>query len=159
MNGNVRCAVVGRTGVRQIESELFNKDLQVDMSEFELVILLREMDVGISEQFNFWMATTFAIVVASYTAGDKLNQGFRIILVVLYAAACAVFYLRYMGAIESVLAIAGRLQELGSDFGPRVIPWASFLRRLVMLGGSLLAILIVLRPSLTVGVNDPDTSD
>ena len=43
------------------------------MSEFELKILLREMGVGISEQFNFWMATTFAIVVASYTAGDKLN--------------------------------------------------------------------------------------
>ena len=129
------------------------------MSEFELIILLREMGGGISEQFNFWMATTFAIVVASYTAGDKVNQGFRIVLVVLYAAACGVFYLRYIGAIESVMIIAGRLQELGSEFGPRVIPWASFLRRLVMLGGSLLAILIVLRPSLTAGNDALDTSE
>ena len=129
------------------------------MSEFELVILLREMGGGISEQFNFWMATTFAIVVASYTAGEKLNQGFRIVLVVLYAAACAVFYLRYMSAIELVTIIAGRLQDLGSDLGPRIIPWASFLRRTVMLGGSFLAILIVLRPSLTAGDDAADTGD
>jgi len=129
------------------------------MSEFELVLLLREYGGSISEQFNFWMATTFAIVVASYTAGDKLNLGFRFILVFLYASACAVFYLRYMGAVASVAVIAGHLQEIGSEFGPRSVPWASFLRRLVMFVGSLLAILIVLRPSLSAGDEDPGTVD
>ncbi len=129
------------------------------MSEFELVILLREFGEAISEQFNFWMATTFAIVIASYTAGDKLNRGLRIVLVLLYAAACIVFYLRYMGALASVSIIADQLHELGSEFGPRVIPWASILRRFVMLLGSLLAILIVLRPSMTDGNNASNTSE
>jgi hypothetical protein len=121
------------------------------MTEFELVLLLREFGGSITDQFNFWMATTLAIVIASYTAGDRINIWFRVILVILYAAACMVFYLRYMGAVESVQVIAGQLNELGSDLGPRSVPWASFFRRFVMLVGSLLAILIVLRPSLTAG--------
>ena len=126
------------------------------MTEFELVLLLREFGSSITEQFNFWMATTFAIVVASYTAGDKLSIWFRAVLVLLYLAACGVYYLRYMGAIASVTEIAGQLQALDSEFGPRVIPVASFLRRAVMLVGTLLAVVIVLRPSLAAGGDTQD---
>ena len=119
------------------------------MTEFELVSLLREFGGSISEQFNFWMATTFAIVIASYTAGHRLNRTFRVLLVVLYLLACWVFYLRYMGALRSVGIIAQQLHAIGSDFGPRLVPWASFGRRAVMFGGTLMAVAIVLWPSLT----------
>jgi hypothetical protein len=85
-----------------------------------------------------------------------LSIWFRALLVFLYLAACGVYYLRYMGAIASVTEIAGQLQALGSEFGPRVIPVASFLRRAVMLVGTVLAVVIVLRPSLAAGAEPQD---
>lgn len=118
------------------------------MSEFELVILLREYGGAISEQFNFWMATTFAVVIASYTAGERLGGLVRLVLVTLYVSACMVFYLRYLGALDSATIIAQKLIALDSEFGPRNIPWASFFRRFVMIAGTLLAIVIMIRPSL-----------
>ncbi len=119
------------------------------MTEFEIVTLIQEYGAAISEQFNFWMATTFAIVVASYTAGDRLNIGFRIILVVLYLMACVVFFLRYAGAVESVGILAEQLRALGSELGPRTVPIASFIRRLLMIVGTIVAVLLVLFPSWT----------
>ena len=128
------------------------------MSEFELVILLREFGGAISEQFNFWMATTFAVVIASYTAGDRLGGVVRYMLVVLYLAAFGVFYLRYLGALDSAMLISQKLSALGSEFGPRAIPWASFLRRFVMIAGTVLAVVIMVRPSLS-GVKSEKSRD
>ena len=128
------------------------------MSEFELVILLREYGGAISEQFNFWMATTFAVVIASYTAGDRLGVMVRYVLVILYLAAVGVFYLRYLGALDSAIIISQKLTALDSDFGPRAIPWASFLRRFVMIAGTILAVVIMVRPSLS-GMNSEKSRD
>lgn len=43
------------------------------MIEFEILVLLGELSRTITEQFNFWIATTFAVVIASYTAGRRLS--------------------------------------------------------------------------------------
>ncbi|NIV17611.1 MAG: hypothetical protein GWN47_04200 [Woeseiaceae bacterium] len=125
------------------------------MSEFELVILLREYGGAISEQFNFWMATTFAVVIASYTAGHKLNNTVRALILVLYIVACAVFYMRYLGAVRAVEIISGQLGDMNSDFGPRVVPWASLGRKFVMIVGTIFAATVVLRPSLTADEQEP----
>ena len=128
------------------------------MTEFELVTLMQEFGASISEQFNFWLATTFAIVVASYTAGDRINLSFRVVLVALYLMACAVFFLRYLGAVDSVSSLAEQLQAMGSDLGPRSVPVSSFIRQLLMISGTLVAVLIVLFPSWT-GEAKPDKED
>ena len=129
------------------------------MTEFEIVTLIQEYGAAISDQYNFWMATTFAVVIASYTAGDRINRGFRIILVVLYLMACFVFFLRYLGAVDTVMLLAERLQSMGSDLGPRTVPVASYARRLLVISGTLVAVLIVLFPSWTGESRPPSPTD
>ena len=128
------------------------------MNEFELVTLMREFGGDISEQFNFWMATTFAVVIASYTAGNRLGRAVRYALAILYLAAFGVFYLRYLGAVDLVILITEQLSALDSDFSPVHIQWAGLLRRFVMIAGTILAVVIMVRPSLS-GIEGEKSSD
>ena len=98
------------------------------MSEFELWQLIEANQGAVTDQFQFWMATTFAVVIASYTAGQRLALWARLAIAALYAIAAAVFYLRYMMAYDML----GQL----------------ILRRLVMVGGSLLAIVLICAPAI-----------
>ena len=61
------------------------------MSEFKIIVLTQEPGRTITEQFNFWMATTFAVVIASYTAGERLCKAIRVYIAALYLAAVSVF--------------------------------------------------------------------
>ena len=82
------------------------------MSEFELHSLLIEYSSSIDAQFNFWIAITFAVVVASHTAGEQLNHWARSVLVFLYLLASAIFYIRYRAAVGEALSVVSQLSEL-----------------------------------------------
>ncbi len=118
------------------------------MSEFELQTLLIEVDGTISDQFQFWMAATFAVVIASYTAGERLALWARVSIAVLYAAAVAMFFLRYLGSVGQMVEFVQQLRDLGVEpfsIPPRII---SVLRRFVMFGGSMLTIVLICKPTL-----------
>lgn len=100
-------------------------------------MLLNESSRMITEQFNFWLATTFALVIASYTAGDKRNRLMRVCVAALYLLACIVFFVRYLDAVQSALYLAEQLDAIGSDYLPGYVGIASFARRVVMVGGAL----------------------
>jgi hypothetical protein len=117
------------------------------MSEFELAILLREFGSVVAEQFNFWMATTFALVIASHTAGHRLNRISRFVLIVLYIAACSVYYLRYQSAVQQIIVARNQLIAMDSEFSGLILS-AGMIRRFVMLAGSIFAVAVVGWPSL-----------
>ena len=117
------------------------------MSEFELQTLLIEVDGTITDQFQFWMAATFAVVIASYTAGERLALWARVSIAVLYAAAVAMFYLRYRGSVGQMVEFVQQLRDLGVEpfnLPPRII---GGLRRFVMFGGSMLTIVLICKPT------------
>ena len=119
------------------------------MSEFELHSLLIEYSSSLDAQFNFWMAITFAVVVASHTAGDQLNHWARSVLVFLYLLASAIFYVRYRAAVSEVLNIVSQLNELVEEI--RFVKLAEFTgpgRRILMLSGTVFAVLAVVQPAL-----------
>lgn len=118
------------------------------MTEFEVIVLIQELGRTITEQFNFWMATTFAVVIASYTAGERLDKYIRLAIAVLYLAACTVYFFRYLDAVESVTRYAKVLQEMKSDYSPRHVTITSYARRFVMFGGSILAMLMIFMPQI-----------
>jgi hypothetical protein len=126
------------------------------MSEFELNTLLIEYSAAIDSQFNFWMAATFAIVVATHTAGDKLNRTGRLGLVLLYLLACAVFYFRYLGAADQVTYAIEQLLELGRQSPSPELGFATRLVRQVLLTiGTIFAVVVVAWPSLIKIGNQP----
>ena len=116
------------------------------MSEFEMWQLIIDNQGAVTDQFQFWMATTFAVVIASYTAGHRLALWARLAIASLYATAAVVFYLRYMMAYQ-MLAQLHHLLSQSALQPPSGVP-ASVLRRTVMIGGSLLAIVLICRPTI-----------
>lgn len=118
------------------------------MSEFELNTLLVEYSAAIDSQFNFWMAATFSIVVASHTAGDKLNRTGRLVLVMLYLLACSVFYLRYLGAAGQVSYAIEQLLEFGQQSPSSELGIAtSLVRQALLIIGTIFAVIVVVWPS------------
>lgn len=119
------------------------------MSEFESNELILSISSNINDQFQFWMAATFAVIIVSYTAGQRLAVWARLIIAMLYAGTVAMLYLRLFAAVAQAARPFELLSELNPEFvdasGLVLIP---LLRRIVMLGGSLLAIVLICMPSI-----------
>jgi hypothetical protein len=119
------------------------------MSEFELNQLLLSNLEAISDQFQFWMTATFAVVVASYTAGHRLSLWARVAVAVIYVAAVAIFYVRWQGSVQEGIRLIRALAELGyvaTADGNGAL--AGLLRRLVMWSGTILAVVLICAPSI-----------
>ncbi len=119
------------------------------MSEAEIIELIILVGATAGSQFEFWMATTFAVAVASYSAGSRLNIWLRIAITILYIAACILFYLRYLEAVNNLSSLFGLLHEMGSIYRPGNITLMIWMRQLVAVGTTVLAIILILRPSIS----------
>jgi len=71
-------------------------------------MILRD-DLG--TQFQYWLSITFAILIASYIAGERFLMPWRIFAAVLYGLTTAVFSIRYY---VSGLNFRNYLGELGT---------------------------------------------
>lgn len=119
------------------------------MSEFELHSPLIEYSSSIDAQFNFWMAITFAVVIASHSAGDQINRWARSALVILYLLATAIIYVRYLAAASEATNVVSQLRKLVGEVGfVSLAEYTGIGRRILILGGTVFAILVVVRPSL-----------
>jgi len=116
------------------------------MSEFELSQLNGAQQQIVTDQFQFWMATTFAVVIASYTAGNRLALWARLSIAVLYAIAASVFFIRYLQAADLLGQILVQLSDATIRQPGGLLP--SWLRRIVMVGGTLLAIVLICAPTI-----------
>lgn len=116
------------------------------MTEIEIHFVLLEISGAVSDNFQFWIATTFALVVATYAAGEKLPTIFRGLLAVIYAMAAALFYLRYQTATDQVAYYAQLLDEMNSSLPAGKQGVETYLRKTVMVSGSLLAIVFLFAP-------------
>ncbi len=56
------------------------------MTELELIGLLRETSTLIALDFEFFLTATFAVMVVSYTVGERLGKAPRIIIACIYIA-------------------------------------------------------------------------
>ena len=109
------------------------------MSEAEIIELIILVGATAGSQFEFWMATTFAVAVVSYSAGSRLNLWVRVAITVLYIAACILFYLRYLEAVNNLSSLFGLLHETGSVYRPGNIKLMIWVRQFVAIGTTLLA--------------------
>ena len=119
------------------------------MTETDIHLVLLEISSAVSENFQFWMATTFAVVVATYSAGDKLPILVRSVLAVIYSLAATMFYLRYQTATDQVAYYAQMLAEMESELPAAKLGAVTYLRRTVMVAGSLLALVFIFKPHWT----------
>jgi hypothetical protein len=112
------------------------------ISSADLLNLVLAQRSSIDLQFQFWLTITFALIVASFIAGQRLTGKFRLLAATLYLLASAHIAARWIadGAAASewlrVLAARGVVYE---------VPWiAAYLRMGVMLLGTLSALVFLL---------------
>ena len=119
------------------------------MSEFEVNELLLGNLEALSQHFQYWMTATFAVVVASYTAGDRLAIWARAVVALLYLLAVALAYIRWQGSVEESRRLTLILFEMGYErtaAGSGQL--AGSIRQVVMFGGTLLAVILICAPSM-----------
>ena len=99
------------------------------MSTAELTELYLTMQSSISTQFEYWLTVTFAIVVARFVAGTRLNRKLRFGLALLYALACAVLLSRWTYSGLDMTSFRAALLESGVVL---ITPWVTIISRLLL---------------------------
>jgi hypothetical protein len=119
-----------------------------EIAEVQLLQLLLEVYADIDTQFQVWLSITFAVMVATFMAGERFSLIGRVLIVALYGCASSILLLRYFGAIELsqyVLEIYA-LYDVGLP--PGVNAGAAALRVVLIPLGTAIAGLSVLFPGI-----------
>jgi hypothetical protein len=84
-----------------------------------LMLALREsMDI----QIQFWISVTFAVVVASFSAGSRLSFRLRILSSLLYLTATATFIARWQHDYAEMQMLLAEINSRGLEFETLLIP-------------------------------------
>jgi hypothetical protein len=106
--------------------------------------LIEQSEINL--QFEFWLTVTFAVIVASFVAGRRLNRNLRIFVAFLYMLAVTVFVSRWYYAANEAGMIKAALIEAGV---PVVTPWITvFARTLLVAIGTAAGITFLLKTDL-----------
>lgn len=116
-----------------------------DISTSDLLTLVLAQRGNIDLQFQFWLTITFAVLVAAFSAGDRLDRRLRVMAAALYLLATVHLVTRwiYDGSVAS--RWVGVLNARGVDIG---IPWFAVYARmaLMVLGTTAAVVFLVWRP-------------
>ena len=83
------------------------------MTEYELTSLVYDLFRDMDAQIEFWMQTTFAVVVAVYFAGHRLSLALRRFIAFLYLAASLQVALRWLLFLRRVIDYREQMAGLG----------------------------------------------
>ncbi len=97
------------------------------MTEYELISLMRDTYTAVATEFEFFVGATFALIVTSYVAGDKLTRVARVVLALLYVSATILFVVRYQILVTQAQFFAAELRGMQSGFIREetltLVPW------------------------------------
>lgn len=102
------------------------------MTEIELLELLRAGNDGIDSNFQFWLSSSFAILMAFYFAHGKIESFVKWTAISLYVGSTVLFFIRMAGNGLSAIQARADLELIGSEY---VIYGSS--------GGSVIALLFI----------------
>lgn len=108
------------------------------MSEAELLQLFLNVNQDIDTQFQFWISITFAVLVASFVADERLSRFERVVVTVLYLCAATILLQRYLSAVSHMTDVLRLFDESGLAT-PSVPAIAGLLRIALFTLGSLVA--------------------
>ena len=126
------------------------------MTEFELISVLKETSVGIALDFEFFLTATFALIIVSYTVGERLGKAPRIAITCLYLVMVLLLLVRYQGQATQALFVTSALREMKSDYPTLdtvVLMWS---RRFIFVAGTLVAVYSLFKPVLTSDKEEDD---
>ncbi|MEZ5572244.1 MAG: hypothetical protein R3E64_09485 [Halioglobus sp.] len=126
------------------------------MTEFELISILKETSDGIAQDFEFFLTGTFALIIVSYTVGERLGRAARIAITGLYLAMVALLLVRYQGQTTQALFITSALREMKSNYPTLDIVVLMWSRRFIFVAGTLVAVYSLFKPVVISGKKEDD---
>ena len=131
----------------------------MELSYYELSILLHEATGIVDSTFETWLAATFAVVVVSYMASQKLNLKAKSFVAILYLATASFLFARYLNTMSSVMFYVNSMAELGASDNRRLVfSSVSLMRKAVFVFGTVGALAFLFFPDLLSKSKD-DTRD
>lgn len=118
------------------------------MTESELFLAMMETSALLSQDFEFFITATFALIVVAYAVGDRLTLLPRILISALYLASVAMFLFRYMYFQQMFVTFRAGLLELNSELVLEADDWSpsTALRLFIYVAGSLATEYSMFRP-------------
>ncbi|MEX2049392.1 MAG: hypothetical protein WEB90_07425 [Gemmatimonadota bacterium] len=116
-----------------------------EITEVQLLQLFLNVNQDIDTQFQFWISVTFAVLVASFVADERLSRAERIAITALYLCATTILLMRYLSALSYLTDVLAMFATYGVR-PPTVATAAGFLRMLLFTFGSVVAAWSVLFP-------------
>jgi hypothetical protein len=108
------------------------------MTEFELLELLRTANESVDTNFQFWLSSSFAVLLAFFFAGERIVSYIKWAVVLLYVASTVLFTYRIQASGRVATRAREALEQLSSDF--LII---SSEMSAIMIGGSFMTIILV----------------
>jgi hypothetical protein len=71
-----------------------------DLTNEELIQLYDVVTGSVNAQFELWLTITFAVIIASYLAGQRLARLLQYLMATLYTTVSVLLYLMLVGAVQ-----------------------------------------------------------
>ena len=85
------------------------------MTEFEIVQLLGEAGDSVNANFQFWLSSSFAVLLSFFFAGDRIVGFIKWSVVALYTASSILFSIRlFVAGVQSQIYVQ-MLEDVGSN--------------------------------------------
>ena len=85
------------------------------MTELELLGLLRSANDGVDANFQFWLSSIFAVLLAFYFTAGKMTGLVKWIMISLYIASTTLFAARLLESGFLAANVRSSLRALGSE--------------------------------------------
>ena len=120
------------------------------ISNAELMELFFAAQQLLDAQFQYWLSASFAAIVASFVAGERLTRNMSYILVLLYVGATALFTLRYFAAAGTLTLYGAEstARELIGEIGRDLTPVMQVIRIVLFITGTAATIWFLLTKKL-----------
>jgi len=116
------------------------------MTEFELIMTLKETSAGIAQDFEFFLTMTFALIVVSYSVGERLGAVPRFVISVLYLATVLLVFVRYQGQVTQAQYAIASLSDIKSSYPALDVLTVMWVRRFLFLVGAVAAVYALFKP-------------
>jgi hypothetical protein len=86
------------------------------VNELDLLELLRSGNDGLDSNFQFWVSSSFAVLMAFFFAHGKLVSYVKWTAISLYVACSVLFFIRMISHGIMIVRIRTSLEEIDSEF-------------------------------------------
>ena len=118
----------------------------IDLDLNQLITFVLSLRQSMDAQVQLWISVTFALVVVSFSAGEKLSYRLRMLVGVLYLLATSTFIARWLHDYFDMEMFLQEISSRGLEF--ESLMFAATIRLLLLILGTVAAMIFLFKANL-----------